>query len=143
VRQQARPRQPLVDRLVGLLGDLDLRLAVALIAPLDAGLAGVLVADVLEHLEAGGEIFELLGDFLADAAAFQPAAGAQLLFGLKVMFDGDARQRLGQLRPPVLVLDATSLEHFAGFTLHRRLIDSITSPKSSNWVGSKRSDLGP
>ena len=137
VGQQARPGQTLGNRgggrqrlgrigaavPVGLAeGDLDVRLAVARVAPLRTGLAGILGADVLEDFEAGRVVFELFGDFLADAAAFQSATGAKLLLGLEVMFDGNPRQRLGQLRPAVLVLDAAGCQLLAGFGFHRRLV---------------------
>lgn len=38
------------------------------------------------------------------------------------MFDGNARQSLGQLRPPVFVLDAPGLERLAGFLFYGGLV---------------------
>ena len=66
---QPRPRQALRNGLVGLVGQFDLRLAVTLDAPLGAGLTGIFVADVLENLETGRVVFELLGDLLAECGS--------------------------------------------------------------------------
>lgn len=117
VRQQPRTGQAFFDGLGRFEGDLDVGFAVALNAPLAAGLAGVFVADVLEHLKTGGHIFELFADLLADAAAELAAAGAELLLRGKVMFDGTPRQGLRQFAPAVLMLDAAGGKRFAGLLL--------------------------
>ena len=59
VGQQARPRQALVDRLRRLLRS---RGDVRIVAVVVALRAGVLVTHVLQDLEAGREVFELLAD---------------------------------------------------------------------------------
>ncbi len=58
VSHQPRAGQTLLDRLGKPVGDHDVGLA---------GLAGILGADVFEHDQRRGDVFELLADFLADA----------------------------------------------------------------------------
>ncbi len=72
VSQQPRAWQALVDRLGEHVGDHDVGLAV---------LASVLGADGFEDDPPGGDEFELLADFLADAGAVGAAVGASALFG--------------------------------------------------------------
>src|SRR5271168_119661 len=57
---------------------------------------GVLGADVFEHDQRGGDIFELLVDFLTDAGPLGAAVGAGALFGRYVVQDrlaGQARRQ--------------------------------------------------
>jgi len=68
--QQARAGQTLLDRLSRLAGGLDVPLALA---------AGICRADVLDHVEFGRFVFELLAGLLADAYPHLTAAGALLL----------------------------------------------------------------
>jgi len=58
---------------------------------------------VLEHLEAGGDVFELLADLFADLVPLAAAARAGLLFRGQVVLDADARQVLGQLAAPMFM----------------------------------------
>ena len=87
VSQQPRAWQALVDRLGEHVGDHDVGLAV---------LASVLGADGFEDDQPGGDEFELLADFLADAGAVGAAVGASALFGRDVVQDrhsGPARRQ--------------------------------------------------
>ena len=87
VSQQPRAGQPLLDRLGEPLGDHDVGLA---------GLAGIFGADVFEHDQRRGDVFELLADFLTDAGPLGAAVGAGALFGRDVVQDrlaGQARRQ--------------------------------------------------
>ena len=75
VGQQARPGQALVDRLRGLLRRGDVRVVAIGVALR----ARVLVANVLQDLEAGRKIFQLLADLFADPAAFAAAGRTAFL----------------------------------------------------------------
>jgi len=80
-------RQTLLDRLGEPGGDHDVR---------DTASAGVLRSDVLEHDQAGGDVFELLADLLADRLAGVAAIGTGTLFDRHVMHDplaGQARRQ--------------------------------------------------
>ena len=93
ISKQARTSQPLVDRLRRLRGLLDLQLDRRGFA----AFAGVGVADVPQHLERRGQVFELFPDFLADPMSHLAAAGARLLGVGQVVLDVEARQMVGQL----------------------------------------------
>ena len=95
VSQQPRAGQALVDRLGEPLGDHDVGLA---------GLAGILGADVFEHDQGRGDVFELLADFLADAGPLGAAVGAGALFGRDVVQDRLAGQARRQRLAAVAIL---------------------------------------
>ena len=72
VGQEPRPRQPLLDRLGEPRGDHDV---------CGAACARILRPDVLEHDQAGGDVFKLLADLLADRPTLVAAVGAGADFG--------------------------------------------------------------
>ena len=102
VSQEPRPGQPAFDRLMRLVGDGDVGLAIALGAgPAVAVLASVFDAGVLEDHEVGRHVFQLLGDLLGDPAALFSAACAGPLTFFQVVFDADAGQMIGKLAAAV------------------------------------------
>jgi molybdopterin-guanine dinucleotide biosynthesis protein A len=80
------------------------------------------VANVLQDLEVGWEVFELLAHFRADARALVATGRAGLV--VEVVLDLNPFQALGQLLAAVhvAVLDATSRERFARLGCDARFI---------------------
>jgi hypothetical protein len=77
VRQQPRTGQSLFDRLPGFIRQIDMRLAIALVAMSRIAVrAGVFVADVLQDHEVAGKVLQLLALLLSDALPLLTAAGA-------------------------------------------------------------------
>jgi len=72
---------------------------------------------VLQNLEAGREVFELLAHLGPDPAALVSAGRTSLLLWRQVVLDLDPLQLLGQLLPAMLVavLDAPSGQRLARF----------------------------
>ena len=95
VSHQPWPGEPLLDRLGKPLGDHDVGGAVG---------TGVFRADVLEHDQRRGDVFELFADFGADALPHSAAVGARELFGEDVMHHRLAGQARGQGLPAVTLL---------------------------------------
>ena len=120
VGQQARTGQALVDRLRWLGGHRDIRVVTLGITLR----AGVLVPNVLEHLEAGREVFELLAHLGADPTTFIPTGWTNFLSILQIVLDLDALELLGQLLTTVRMtaLHTTRHQRLAGFCLNTRLI---------------------
>jgi len=116
---QPRPGESLVDRLLRLRGGDNLRRVPCGIARL----AGIFMADVPQHFEAGRQVFELLADLLADTATGLAAARTRLLFFAKVVFDLDPRQMLRQRAAAMRMTlpRAARLQRLACFLFNARL----------------------
>jgi hypothetical protein len=67
-----------------------------------AVLAGVLVADVLQDHEVGGQVLQLFAFLLADALALLSTAGAGFFRFIQIVLDGQARQVVGKYLAAVL-----------------------------------------
>jgi len=85
--QQAGAGQPLLNRLARWGCDGDVFLAAA---------AGVLSADVLQHLQHGRHEFQLLAPLATDPLSLLAALGAALLVVGEIVFDGFAGEMVGQ-----------------------------------------------
>ena len=140
VSQQPRPGQTLFNRLRCLGGGLDVRFAIALVASVAAGTAGIFMADVLEHFQTGGIKLQLLADLTADADAILPAAGTLLLFVAQVMNNLHSRQMIRQLASAVLVMiDSPGLELLPtlglhGLFIHRQFVDGDAEQQQLGWI---------
>src|SRR5271156_5751111 len=103
VRQESRTGHSLFNRLLGLGGQIDMSVAIALGAmSAIAVLAGVFMADVLQNHKVGWKVLQLLVFLLADALALLTAAGASLFRFIQVVLDGQTRQMFGKLLATVL-----------------------------------------
>ena len=117
IRQQPRTGHAFVDRLRRFFSQGD----VGVFGVVLALLAGVLDLNVLDPLEAAGDIFDLPARFLADLRAGFAAAGTDLLSVGQVVFLAHHRQVIERRQVAPAAADAADCRHFRFRNIRRQI----------------------